>query len=511
MTAQALDLRRAFGAIRRRRVLLIALVVAGLATGLLLTLLQPRVFVARSAVLLPPSRLNQEGEPLRDMVTETHIATSGEILARVGRAFRPPVPAGALRDRLRVRPLSADILEISAEGASPRDAVSLVDAVAKEYIAYANSVTAAEADTSVAVLEEQANELDRRIRVLDDSIARHSAELAGQRSGSPEALRLAALLDSLRTAQVDAARQLSSLNTRIAESRLNVELGRRGTRVLGPTERPERQERPRPSRNIGVGGLVGLMGGAMLAIALDQRDRRLLTRGEIADAVGSPVLASLSVPPHDSIEACAAVLEAWTPSVVDSLALRQAFSDLGVGEQRSPANVIVVALPGDAPGLLIAFQLAAFAATMEIRTAFIVGTQDPGAAQLRSACRRSGAARPNLRVHGAVEEVAAQDLSWSELTVVATVGPGEGDQFPAPTWGRRTVTVISVSSGFATAETLASSALACLDAGHPVRGVFVADPDPGDRTTGRLGLLLPGPDGASTQQAQVAETHIPVR
>lgn len=187
----------------------------------------------------------------------------------------------------------------------------LADAVAKEYIGYANRVTAAEADTSVAVLEEQANELDRRSAYWTrPSPAAAPSWLANARGH--RRLCLSALLDSLRTAQVDAARQLSSLNTRIAESRLNVELGRRGTRVLGPMERPDHPERPRPSRNIGVGGLAGLIGGAMLAVTLDQRDRRLLTRGEIADAVGSPVRASLSVPPHDSIEACTAVLEAWT-------------------------------------------------------------------------------------------------------------------------------------------------------------------------------------------------------
>jgi hypothetical protein len=43
-----------------------------------------------------------------------------------------------------------------------------------------------------------------------------------------------------------------------------------------------------------------------------------------------------------------------------------------------------------------------------------------------------------------------------------------------------------VTSGTATAEDLARVALAADDAGHPISRIVVVDPDPLDRTTGRL-------------------------
>jgi hypothetical protein len=64
--------------------------------------------------------------------------------------------------------------------------------------------------------------------------------------------------------------------------------------------------------------------------------------------------------------------------------------------------------------------------------------------------------------------------------------------------GDHAVTLLAVSSGGATGEELARVALAADDAGMPVRGIVVADPDPLDRTTGRLlptqrALLAPLP------------------
>jgi hypothetical protein len=48
------------------------------------------------------------------------------------------------------------------------------------------------------------------------------------------------------------------------------------------------------------------------------------------------------------------------------------------------------------------------------------------------------------------------------------------------------VMVLAVSSGSATAEDLARAAVNTDDAGRRIEGVFVADPDYLDRTTGRL-------------------------
>jgi hypothetical protein len=48
------------------------------------------------------------------------------------------------------------------------------------------------------------------------------------------------------------------------------------------------------------------------------------------------------------------------------------------------------------------------------------------------------------------------------------------------------VTLLAVTAGAATADDLARVALAADDTGHPIARIVVVDPDPLDRTTGRL-------------------------
>ncbi len=489
MTEQVLDLRRVIASLRRRWPLLVGLIAVGLVSAFAMSILQPPTFVARSTVLLPPGRVDSQGRALRNMITESQLATSAEILERAGKALRPPAGVAVLLRRVRARPLSTDILEVQAKGRTSRAAVLMADAVAKEYVAYANGATSDLVDTSVAVLEAQASELDQRIRGLDADIARNTAAAASLVQRSPEALRLDALIDSLRSAQVDAGRQLSTLQTRLAESRLQAELTRRGTRLLGSTSNAEGPSVTSRLRTTASGGLIGILAGATVVLLAEYRDRRLRNRDQIAESAAAPVLASLQVPRDGNIESCAAALERWEPSVVENIALRQAFTDLGVADADPPADVVVVTLPGDRAAVLLAAKLAAFAATAATRTDLIVATQHATVEALRSACRMKARPRPYLRLHAGVTDVTPEDLGWAELTV--TVATADASPLAVPTWARRRTTALGVSAGFATAETVASTALACLDAGHPITGILVANPDPSDHTIGRLHLPSP--------------------
>jgi len=73
------------------------------------------------------------------------------------------------------------------------------------------------------------------------------------------------------------------------------------------------------------------------------------------------------------------------------------------------------------------------------------------------------------------------------LTVVAAVVDGNGPQVPETM--RTTATVLGVSASAATAEQLARVAMAAAHDGRDVTGIFVADPEPTDRTTGVIAQL----------------------
>ncbi len=492
MTEQPVNVRRILRVIRRRWVSVVALVAAGLAVGLLATLLRPPSFLARSGVLLPPSPVDAQGKPLRNIQTEVSIAESAEILGRAGKALNPPRSPAALRDRVDVHPVSIDILEVRAKASTPGEAALLANTVASEYVSYSETVSFEQADTSVALLRAQAKELDERIRELDSEIAATSADVAGQAPGSPEAVRQAALLDALRVSQVNASRQLSTVNSRIADAQLEAELARSGLRVLEPATAPSHAFRPRLVVNTGLGGFIGVVAGVLLALTRAHRDRRLRTRDELANAAAAPVLLSSDVRAPKGLNDYRELLAHWVPTATEQLAMRQAFEQIAVsGEDK--LNIALATLPGDRAALGLAVKLASFAASRGTPTALVVPTADSSVRELRSACHAlaasAGKVRPGLSVHGVTADVDPDQLEATDLTVTIVVA--NDGTVAVPTWGRRPRATLAVSSGFATAETVASAALSLLDAGHPLDGVLVVNADPADPTTGQVALAVP--------------------
>ncbi|MDQ4068182.1 MAG: hypothetical protein M3203_01685, partial [Actinomycetota bacterium] len=385
MTEEPLDLRRSLRALRRQWRTVAAILVAGLAVGVLLTLLSGRTFEARSAVLLPPSPVDATGRPLRNMLTETRIARSAEVVGPVGRELVPPVAASRLAKRVNTAAVGSDILDIRARAGSASEAVTVANGVAREYINFSTNATAEKTNTSIALLRDTAAALQSQIARLEAEIAAGSAHLRTLPHGSPDAVQQSALLDTQRAAQVDATRQLSALDSRVADARLDAELTRRGYRILEPATAAAAPWRRAALVRVGLGGLVGSLGGVLLAIYLGHGDRRLRTRDEIARAAGVPVLASMGVRRPRRVDEWRRLLERWTPTPAERLVLRQAFTRIGEPQARIPTNIAVVTLAGDIPALALAVELAGFSADFGIPTRLVLAVQDKSAAQLRSA------------------------------------------------------------------------------------------------------------------------------
>ncbi len=490
MTEQIVDLRSTLAALRRRRLTVLVVLALGLACAVAYTVWQPPAFVARSGVLLPPSPLDENGKALRDMDTEVQIASSAEVLSSAGKAVDPAVSAVALRRKVEVRAVSTAVLQVQVSDRSARNAAALADAIASEYVAHSFRATSDESDTTIRLLQDQAAKLDEQVRKLDEDIAWNTGRLAEVPPNSGEALRITALIDAIRSQQVDAARQLASVNGRIADARLAGELSRRGTRVLDSAVRPSNAARSRLLRNLGVGAFAGAIAGSVLALVREQRDRRLRRRDEVAEAAGAPVWLSLSVPGGSSATRYRKVLEEWVPAPVESLAMRELFARLGLAANEPPANLVVVTLPGDHAGSMLGLALARFAAVTGSSTALIIATAEPALAPLRRACSSLEDRRPsreNLQISVGPADADVGDLGAAEILVTVLT---HEDRLRIPTWGRRMTVMLAVSSGFATADTLASVALACLEAGHALAGVLLANPDLADRTTGQLVVPL---------------------
>lgn len=250
-----------------------------------------------------------------------------------------------------------------------------------------------------------------------------------------------------------------------------------------------------------VGALAGALVGIILSLAIGRKDRRLRERDEIATSIGIPVLASVPVEHPSDAAGWTRLLEEYKPVSVHAWRLRAALQQLGVpGPDQSPYNgdssfsLAVLSLSSDPRALALGPQLAIFAASAGIPTALILGPQqDAGAAAtLRSACAISPSAsskRPSLLQVAVTNDGAVDEQPDVALRVAVAVIDSRTPELPEMM--RTSATVIGVTAGVATADQLARVAVAASVDGREVTGILVADPDPADRTTGRIPHLTP--------------------
>ncbi|MQA82462.1 MAG: hypothetical protein GEV10_29045 [Streptosporangiales bacterium] len=273
-----------------------------------------------------------------------------------------------------------------------------------------------------------------------------------------------------------------------SNAQLPGDLGKKiGARVL---ERATTTSGGDPYIHLAIFGLLGALGGGLIGsaviLAVTRGDRRLRSRDEIADALGIPVVASISSHRPKDAGGWADLLDRYEPTAVDAWSLRKTFHHLGVDARSDDSvSMTVVSFADDAGALAIGPQLAAFASSIGIDTDLVVDSRHEAVATLV-------AYDPTARVSADDAESAESDDGVADLSegqgdpvalrvlvvVVDRGAPRLGDSTPAH------LTLVAVSAGKATAEELARVAVATADDGRAIDGLVVADPDPTDRTTG---------------------------
>jgi len=245
-----------------------------------------------------------------------------------------------------------------------------------------------------------------------------------------------------------------------------------------------------------LGALVGVLVGAIVTLAVGRGDRRLRERDEIADAIGVPVLASVPVSRPDSAVGWAQLLADYEPGAAEAWSLRKALHHLGLTDVRDGGSVslAVVSLSSDRGALALGPQLSAYAASLGIATALVMGPQqdENATAALCAACAGPAPGQPlrsgRLRV-GVSDGVNAGQQPGAPLTVTPAVVDAAAPRVTDTM--RAAVTVLGVSAGAATAEQLAQVVASAAGDGRQIAGILVANPDPADHTTGRVPQLMP--------------------
>ena len=256
-------------------------------------------------------------------------------------------------------------------------------------------------------------------------------------------------------------------------------VGRIAARVLQPAANPTGDTLLQQVLPYGLlGAIGGLIIGFIVALGIWRNQPRLRERDAIANSLGVPVLAAVPVSHPADAAGWTKLLDEYEPSVVHAWQLRKLLDQLGIADVRSnngqgrTSTLAVVSLAGDKKALALGPQ------------------QDPtSAATLRTVCSMpsNGTQRRNPLRTMVVDDDRAINLAGATLAVVVVVVDGRAPQMPVT--ADTGLTVLGVSAGAATAEELAKVATVVVADGRDITGILVADPDPADRTTGRVPQL----------------------
>jgi RNA polymerase-binding transcription factor DksA len=379
------------------------------------------------------------------------------------------------------------IVQIDATAANAIEAQTLSQAVADSYVGYVSNTAREVTAASLADLNVRKDALRAQIRQLQAEIVSATKRHRAAKSDSADATQEAQLLARLRAEQADLSLQLDKVLDRIATGTPGAS-GSGGTAVV-----QHATEAAGPSAL--VRGLVWAPFGALLCTILvaivllvaARRDTRVRLRDEIADAIGSPVLAAVPSHPQGSVAGWLTLFDTYESTPVESWAFRQLLRGVAPadhklksrGAEDHPQSLTVVSLSGDGRGVAIGPQLAAFASSHGVVTHLVATAGPERAAALWAACaaERKAPARPALHVGDVPEKV------MTDLTIImVVVDRKQPDLADVPA---TEATILAVAAGSATEQELARVALAVDDAGRRIDGIVVADPDRTDSTSGR--------------------------
>jgi capsular polysaccharide biosynthesis protein len=489
MSEQALDLESVLSTMRRHRRLLCVLTLIGSLVGAGVVHLYPPMYSSSVQVLLPPPPTASSGVG-RDAATDVRVALSDVVLRPAGEAVTPKLTPAQVRDRVQVESTSPNVLRMSAMAPTGKEAEALAGALGAAETSY-------QVLASNTLSAQQQTDLTRRIGVLQSQLDAVTKQIqtakqrqADEKPGSDQWQQDATSVSQLTAQQGQLRLRVESLE----EQATPVSTGPPAQVIVQPT--PARRSDMLLWTAVAsiLGALLGLGLSTLVLSIMSRRDRRLRTRDEMADAIGSPVIGSVRARPQRAAAGWSALMERYEPSVTEAWSLRQALDHVGLGNltvragtrskrKSSPRSRVLtlITLSDDPRGLAVGPQLASHAASLGLRTRLVAKQGHDSTSVLWAACsslRRDDELRPGLCVD------TRRRRGIDDLTVELVVVDRKNPQFIS--LDSNAVTLLAVASSSATAEDLARTAVAAYEAGGRISGVIVADPDSLDRSTGRL-------------------------
>ena len=278
----SVELRDYLRVFKRQLALIVAITLLGAAAAAAYTFRRTPVYESSASVLVraittnafdPGSRVDQQ----LNMFNQRQLAMSEPVAALAAKTLKTTATPAQLLEHVRVDvPANSQILRIRYQDTVPLTAQRGSDAFAKAYLASREADARAQATTSQKSLRADIVRFQKQAAAAEKVIGDPDAD-----SATREAARV----------------KLASANNRLDEllGRLSgfESLDFTPGNVIAAANLPSTPSSPNNRLDIGIGLLVGLFLGVVLAFVRDRTDDRLRGREDLAERLDRPVLATI--------------------------------------------------------------------------------------------------------------------------------------------------------------------------------------------------------------------------
>lgn len=286
-------LRRIFYAHRRSIVFFVAL---GVGFGVALASTSAPTYTASARVTIGDRAADENGDPVSMADAAEALATSRSVLTTATRA------AGLQGDRFVLEPGlvsvktlgSSEFLQLEVTAPTAVTASLLANALAEEVVQRWAEVSGGQGGEAVALVQETLDGVLERTASLDEQITLLSLKM-DQLGGQGDLARLQAQRDSLVAEREALDRQRVSYEAQLSALLVDA-ASRSAPQVIDPAVPPPTADSRHTVPTAVLGGLLGFLLGAGLAGLIEAVSPTLVGAAAIGDALGVPVLGSLSRP-----------------------------------------------------------------------------------------------------------------------------------------------------------------------------------------------------------------------
>ena len=278
----SVELRDYLRVFRRQLALIVAITLLGAAAAAAYTFRRTPVYESSASVLVraittnafdPGSRVDQQ----LNMFNQRQLAQSEPVAALAAKTLKTTATPAQLLEHVNVDvPANSQILRVKYQDTVPLTAQRGADAFAKAYLFSREADARAQATTSQKSLQRDITRFQKQASAAEKQIADPDADSATRQAAQAKLAAANNRLDQLLS-------QLSGFQS------LDFTPGT----VIAAAGLPATPASPNNRLDIGIGLLVGLFLGVVLAFVRDRTDDRLRGREDLAERLDRPVLATI--------------------------------------------------------------------------------------------------------------------------------------------------------------------------------------------------------------------------